>query len=259
MKITLADNHCHLSKEYYPNPLETLKDLEENTELEYVSSMGVNFDNNKELIELKNSYGKKFLRIGNGLHPEAVIDLGKFYRQELDRIIAQIRENSASIDIIGEIGIDFFYPNSRNFESEQKDAFREFIKLSLELKKPVSIHAREAFTEIMEIIDELIENGEEYRGFLHCFTGNFEQGMFFIEKGFKLGIGGLITYKKNDELRKTVKEILDFYEDKEFDDLFGLESDAPYLSPEPIRSEQNSPKNVKIIKEFLINELTQLR
>lgn len=256
MKIQLADNHCHLSKEYYPEPKKVLEELEKTTNLEYIASMGVNFDNNKELLELKKSYGKKFLKIGCGLHPEEVINLGKYYKQELDRIVNQIRENADQIDIIGEIGIDFYYPNSRDYENEQIETFRTLLKLAIDLKKPVSIHARESFEEIMKILDEEIENGDEYKGYLHCFTGNFEQGMFFIEKGFKLGIGGIVTYKSGENLLATIKELLEFYEDKEFDDLFGLETDAPYLTPNPLnRSEQNNPKNVEVIAKFLEEKL----
>lgn len=256
MKITLADNHCHLSKEYYPENEKLLEELENNLELEYVISMGVNFDNNQELLELKKSYGKKFLKIGCGLHPEEVISLGKYYKQELDRVISQIRENVNQIDIIGEIGIDFYYPNSREFEKVQVDTFRSLIQLAKELNKPVSIHARESFDEIMKILDDEIENSDEFKGYLHCFTGNFEQGMFFIEKGFKLGIGGIVTYKSGTDLLSTIKELLEFYEDKEFDDMFGLETDAPYLTPNPLnRSEQNNPKNVEVIAEFLEEKL----
>ncbi len=81
--------------------------------------------------------------------------------------------------------------------------------------------------------------------------------MFFIEKGFKLGIGGIITYKKSEDLRSTVKQILEFYEDKDFNDIFGLETDAPYLTPEPIRSEKNKSDNVKIIAEYIEKSVNQ--
>jgi len=103
----------------------------------------------------------------------------------------------------------------------------------------------------MEVVEEVFQDNSKFNGYLHCFTGTFEQGMFFIEKGFKLGIGGIITYKKADDLRKTVKDLLAFYEDKDFNDLFGLETDTPYLTPEPNRSEKNNPENIKLIAKYI--------
>lgn len=253
-KIIIADNHAHISKEYFEKPVEKIKELEKSSGLEYLAIMGIDYENNIENLEYKKLVGSDFLRIGLGLHPEAVISLGKLYKQELERIIKLIRVNKDQIDFIGEVGIDFFYPNSRDFENEQKLAFREFVRLSQELNIPMSIHARESFDEVMEIIDDEIQD-DSFHGFLHCFTGNFEQGMFFIEKGFKLGIGGIITYKKSAELRQTVKDLLAFYKDKNFNDLFGLETDTPYLSPEPIRSQSNSPENIKYIAEYIEKEI----
>ncbi len=249
-RILLADTHAHISKEYFQDPIKIINDLKGNAGLEFLSIMGVSFENNQENLEYKRIIDKTFLRIGVGLHPEVIISLGKLYTLELDRIINQIRLNKDSIDIIGEIGIDFYYPNSRSFESEQENAFRQLVKLGVELEKPLSIHARESFVEIMEIIDEEV-NDDLFHGYLHCFTGNFEQGMFFIEKGFKLGLNGIITYNKSIALRQTVKELLEFYKDRDFNDLFSLETDTPYLAPEPIRSEQNTPSNIGIIAKYI--------
>lgn len=251
MEILLADNHCHISKEYFEDPKSELERLEKVSGLEYVTTMGTEYDDDKENLELKKNFNSKFLKIGVGLHPEEVIKLGKFVNHELERLEVLIKENAKNIDFIGEIGIDLTYPNSKEFKKEQIDAFKIMCKLAKELNKPVSIHARESFDEIMAVVDEVYQDNSKFNGFLHCFTGTFEQGMFFIEKGFKVGLGGIITYKKADDLRKTVKELLNFYEDKNFNDLFGLETDTPYLTPEPHRSEKNSPENIKIIAAFI--------
>lgn len=253
-KIQIADNHSHILKKYYENPLEELKSLTE-TDLEYVLSVGLDYDSNNELLELKKQFKSNFLRIGLGLHPEEIIQLGKYVNHELSRIEAQIRSNINEIDYIGEIGIDLYYSNSKGTKKEQIYAFTEMCRLAIEYQKPISIHARNSFEEIMQVIESLKFNPNRFNGFVHCFTGNFEQGMFFIERGFKLGISGVITYKSGEKLRNTVKELLKFYSNKEFNDIFGLETDSPYLSPEPIRSEKNSPRNIKLIAEFIENFL----
>lgn len=256
-EICLADNHCHLLKEYYQNTAQEVERLEKGSGLKYIASMGVDFNTNKELLDLKNSIKTKFLKIGAGIHPEEVIKLGKLVNHEIDRVGEQIRKNADLIDFVGEVGIDYSYPHSKEFRDEQLYAFRTLCQLAIDLGKPISIHARESFDDIMNIIDYLDFQPNRFNGFLHCFTGNFEQGMFFIEKGFKLGIGGIITYKKSDELRNTVKDLIEFYSDKSFDDLFGLETDSPYLAPEPKRGETNSPENIKIIRDFIVKEILE--
>jgi TatD DNase family protein len=256
MKIKLADHHAHIVKEYYDDPLSEVKRLFENGIIEHLVCVGTEFDSNKEILELSKKFNNKdFLKVGLGIHPEQVINLGNFSDQELGRVVKQINENIDLIDYIGEIGIDFSYPDSKKFKKEQIDTFKTLLKLAKENKKPVSIHARDAFEEIIEIVDEIGFDTEVFNGFLHCFTGDFEQGLFFIENGFKLGIGGIITYPKAENLRNTVKELLDFYSDKDFNDLFGLETDSPYLSPEPNRSEKNNPENVKIIADFIAKNI----
>jgi len=250
-KIQLAENHCHISSEYFDDPMNEINDLEKSSGLKYIISMGVEYGNDKELIELKKKYKSEFFKIGIGLHPEEVIKLGKLASHEVERIKLLARDYSNFIDYIGEIGIDFTYPGSKELRHEQIETFREMCKLAVKLGKPVSIHARDSFDEIIQVIEEVYLENSRFNGYLHCFTGNFEQGMFFIERGFKLGLGGIITYKKSDELRKTVRDLIEFYSDKDFDDIFGLETDSPYLSPEPIRSERNSPRNIKIIAEYI--------
>jgi TatD DNase family protein len=254
-KITLADNHCHISKESFESPLEEVKRLKKDSNLEYIVVMGTDYDNNLENLQLKEEFNDDFLKIGFGLHPEEVIKLARFSNHELERVKIQIQENKDKIDYIGEIGIDFTYPESKQYKKEQIKAFKEMCKLAKELEKPVSIHARESFEEVIEVVEEVFDDNSKFNGFLHCFTGTFEQGMFFIEKGFKLGLGGIVTYKSAQDLRQVVKELIEFYPDKDFNDLFGLETDTPYLSPEPVRSEKNNPENIKIIAEFVENLL----
>ena len=249
--IVLADNHCHILKEYFDDPISEIKALKASEELEYICSMGIQLESDLENLEYKKQFSDGFLRIGLGLHPSDVITLGEKALDEFEKVRDLILENKEKVDFIGEIGVDFTYPNAREFEKEQIKVFKEFCKLAKKLNIPVSIHCREAWDEIIQVIDEVEFKPDNFNGFLHSFTGDFEQGMFFIENGFKLGLNGIVTFKKSEELRNTIKELLEFYADKEFDDLFGLETDTPYLSPEPNRSDKNNPRNIKVLKEFI--------
>ncbi len=254
--IQIADNHCHLLSKYYKDPEAKIRDLQESG-LEYIVSLGTDFWTNQELLVLKQKISNGFLKIGLGLHPEEVISLGTLATYELERIIHQIIQNIEIIDYIGEIGIDFKYPNAVQYRDLQIQVFQEFCKLAKQFKKPMSIHARGSFQEIIDIIQSVGFDKNTFNGFLHCFTGSFEYGQALIENNFKLGIGGIITYKSGADLRDTVKKLVDYYSGSTLNDLFGLETDSPFLSPEPYRNKTNSPENVKIVAEYLTQFLSK--
>lgn len=249
--MKIADNHCHISKEYFEDPLQEIKNFENGTDLEYIAVMGVDYNNDEEYLGYKKELNSDFLRVGMGFHPSEIIACGEKSLEEFERIQKLIEDNRNFVDFIGEIGIDFTYPEAAKFRNEQITIFKNFLQLGKELEKPVSIHCREAWDEITESITEVEFDPEKFNGFIHCFTGDFEQGMFFIENGFKLGLNGIITFNKSQELRDVIKELISFYSDKSFDDLFGLETDTPHLTPEPIRREKNSPRNIRLINDFV--------
>lgn len=166
-----------------------------------------------------------------GLHPCSVKDN---YLEELVTIERAIAENK--IYAIGEIGIDLYWDKSTL--GIQQDAFRTQINWAKALGLPIAIHCREAFDEVFEILDE--QNDDRLFGIFHCFTGTMEQANRAIELGFKLGIGGVVTYKKAG-LDLVVKDI----------DLkhIVLETDAPYLAPVPFRGKENESSYLHYIAE----------
>jgi TatD DNase family protein len=145
------------------------------------------------------------------------------------------RENIA----VGEIGMDLYW--DKTFKDEQAQAFRIQIEWAKELKLPIVIHARDAFDEIFEIVDEL--NDSTLSGVFHCFTGNLEQAKR-IENygGFKIGIGGVLTYKKSG-LDEVVKEVPL--------EMLLLETDSPYLPPTPFRGKRNESAYINYVAEKL--------
>jgi TatD DNase family protein len=250
MKLTIADHHCHISKEYFDDPVSEIKSLHADSGLEYVVIMGVDYNNDVENLSYKLQYADPFLKIGVGLHPAEIIELGDFAIQEYERIERLIRENSNQIDYIGEIGIDFTYPHAEEAREMQIKIFRKFCELSVELNLPVSIHARGAMSEVLDVVRSTFSK-ERFNGYLHCFTGTYEDAVDCVEHGLKLGIGGIITFKKSEELRSDLKKLFAAYPEKDPNELIGLETDTPYLTPEPKRSEKNSPRNIQLIADFL--------
>ncbi|MEY4520957.1 MAG: hypothetical protein RIT10_142 [Bacteroidota bacterium] len=160
-----------------------------------------------------------------GLHPGYV---NENWEQDLVIIRKALDENKHIA--IGEIGMDLYW--DKTFIEEQKKAFRIQIEWAKELNLPIVIHARDAFDEIFEILDEL--NDAALTGVFHCFTGTLEQAQKINSYGgFYLGIGGVLTYKKSD-LPSVLTEI-------PLEQII-VETDAPYLPPTPHRGKRNESK-----------------
>ena len=169
-----------------------------------------------------------------GLHPSYVKEN---WMDELKIIETHLFKNPSKYCAVGEIGMDLFW--DKTFIEAQKIVFQTQISWAKKLKLPIAIHARDAFDEIFEIIDE--ENDETLKGVFHCFTGSIEQATKILDYGgFKLGIGGVITYKNSG-----LTEVLNSVELKHL----VLETDAPYLSPAPFRGKRNESAYLSYIIE----------
>ncbi|MGB1004237.1 MAG: TatD family hydrolase [Salibacteraceae bacterium] len=167
-----------------------------------------------------------------GLHPS---DVKENFEEEL-AIVKKEAEKGKYI-AIGEIGIDLYW--DKTFLKQQQEAFAFQIELAKTHGLPIAIHARDSFDEIFEVLDQ--HNDENLTGVLHCFTGNLEQANRVINYGgFKLGIGGVATFK-NGGLDKVIPHV----------DLkhLVLETDAPFLAPTPYRGKRNESKYIPIIAD----------
>jgi TatD DNase family protein len=169
-----------------------------------------------------------------GLHPGYV-------KEDWEQQLAIIKDYlfKGNYIAVGEIGIDLYW--DKTFIEEQKSAFSQQVNWAKELNLPIVIHAREAFQEIFDILDVL--HDDRLRGIFHCFTGDADQAKKALSyKGFKLGIGGVLTYKKA-ELDKVLENI----------DLRNivLETDSPYLPPVPYRGKRNESSYLVHIAEKL--------
>ena len=168
-----------------------------------------------------------------GLHPTST---KANYKEELALVEKQLEQRK--FYAIGEIGIDLYW--DKTFLKEQQDAFRHQIQLAKKYKLPIVIHCREAFNEVFEILEE--QKSADLFGIFHCFTGNFEQAQQAIALNFKLGIGGVITFK-NGKIDQYINQI----------DLkhIVLETDAPYLAPVPYRGKRNESAYVVNVAQKL--------
>lgn len=168
-----------------------------------------------------------------GLHPTSVKE---DYIQQLE-ILEKLFEEHKFI-AIGEIGIDLYW--DKTFLKEQLIALRRQISFALDKELPVVIHSRESFPEVFRVLEEF--RGKGLKGVLHAFTGTLEDAEKALDLGFKLGIGGIVTFK-NSGLDKVVKEI--------GPENLILETDSPYLAPVPYRGKRNESSYICIINKKL--------
>ena len=217
--MKLIDTHCHLNKEYYEN-VETVINNAVSDNVEYLIVSSCSPENWEENINLINKYGNE----------EIDYDL---YLEQMKKII----KSNSKIIAIGEIGLDYHYDNTN--KDRQKDLFIKQIMLAKEYKLPIVIHTRDATKDTIDILKKF-----NIKGIIHCFSGSLETAREYINMGFYLGIGGVVTFK-NSKLKDVIKEI--------GLDSIVLETDSPYLSP--IRGSKNFPKNIKIIAEYIASLL----
>ena len=172
-----------------------------------------------------------------GLHPTSVKSDYLSHLDNLEKLVAHHK-----FIAIGEIGIDLYW--DKTFLKEQMISFRRQIAFAFDNGLPVVIHSRDAFPEVFSVLDEF--KGKALKGVFHAFTGTLQDAETAIDMGFKLGIGGIVTFK-NSGLDKIVSEI--------GPDNLILETDSPYLAPVPYRGKRNESSYICIINRKLADIL----
>lgn len=227
------DTHTHLFAEEFENDRAEVVQNAINLGVEKMLLPNIDEATVDKMYHLVEQFPKNCYAM-MGIHPCSV-------KKEVATQLVEFREkmNRKDFVAIGEIGIDLHWDKSTL--PEQEIAFRTQIQWAKELKLPIVIHARDSFNEIFNVLDE--ENDENLTGVFHCFTGNLDQ-LKKIEsyKGFKLGIGGVLTFK-NTNLSETLKHT-------SLDSIV-LETDSPYLSPVPFRGKRNESSYILHVAEKL--------
>lgn len=230
--MEFIDTHAHLYLNQFELDIDTVVQEARNNHVSKVLLPNIDSGSIDGLLRLKTKFPDYF-EVMMGVHP---CSIKEDFQKELKAVEAEfLRQDFVAV---GEIGLDYHWETK--YKAEQIKAFRTQINWAKDLKLPIAVHCREAFDDILDIIDE--EQDGRLRGVLHCFTGNVDQAKQLIDNGFLLGVGGVITYR-NSGLDKTITEI----------DLHHLilETDAPYLSPVPYRGKRNQSAYLMHIAEKL--------
>ena len=226
----LIDSHCHVLSSEYDNVDEIIKDSI-NSGVEKIIVNGYDLKTSKEAVELANKYDHVYAAVGIG--PSNVTDVN----DETYDIISKLAKESKVV-AIGEVGLDYYW-TTKNKEMQLK-VFKTMLKIAKTNNLPVIVHCRKSFLDTYNLLKE-----SDLTGIIHCYSGSVDMAKRFIKLGFLLGIGGVITFKNAKSLKDVVKAI----------DInnFSLETDSPYLSPEPYRGKPNTPKNVKLVATEIAN------
>lgn len=216
-----VDTHCHLDSRECNDIELVIKNVENNI----IIVSGYDDDSNKEVIDLIEKYPNVYGTIG--IHPSEV--------KTSNLSIIEKYVNHPKVVGIGEIGLDYHY--GKEDKELQIDYFKKQIEIARKNNKTVVIHSRDAALDTLEIIAE----NPDVNYVMHCYSYSLEMAKQLLKYHVKFGIGGVLTFKNSKELKKVVESIPLEY--------LLLETDSPWLSPEPFRGQKNEPKNVILVAQ----------
>ena len=227
----IIDTHCHIYNSEIENAEEIIRECAKNNI--YMILNGVDPESNKEILELSKKYDNVYAALG---YDHSVVD--KITEEDISLLDEQL--NNEKVVAVGEIGIDYYWVKDN--KDKQKDLFERMLNLAEKHKLPVIVHAREAIGDTYEILKK-----HNIIGSMHCYQGSKEMAKEFIKLGFYIGIDGPITYNNNRKQKEMIKEI-------DIDHIL-VETDSPYLTPEPKRGEKNTSLNLIYIIRKIAEEL----
>ena len=237
----IIDTHAHYDDEQYDDEQydvdrDKLLMSMESHNVERMVTVGANIESSKAALALTKQY--PFIYGAVGVHPNEVAELDADKMKWLRQAAADEK-----IVAIGEIGLDYYYDQPD--PAVQKKWFERQLDLAREVSLPVIIHSREAAEDTMTIMKA--RKAEEIGGVIHCYSYSVEMAREYVKMGFYIGIGGVVTFKNAKKVKEVVKSIPMEH--------IVLETDCPYLAPEPHRGSRNDSSNLR----FVVQEIAALR
>jgi TatD DNase family protein len=227
----LIDSHVHLDMEQFEGDRDEVVSRARSAGVGAMLNVGYDPSSFERTIALTERYAEVYGALG--IHPHNAKDWNGDLEKELKQAVLRKK-----IVALGEMGLDYYRDLSPR--DVQRDVFRRQIGIALYFKKPVIVHCREAFPDVVRILRE--EGASEVGGVFHAFPGGPDEAEAVLDLGFLIGIGGSLTYK-NSKLPEVVSRLPS--------SAFVLETDCPYLPPEPYRGKRNEPAYVAIVRDRL--------
>lgn len=226
----IFETHAHYDDESFDEDRQELLESLAANNISHVINIGATLSSVKKTIELMAKY--PFVYGAIGIHPEGVGEL-------TEESFAWLKEQCSleKAVAVGEIGLDYYWKEPER--EIQKHWFVRQLQLAKEVQLPVVIHSRDAAKDTIDIMKQ--EKAEETGGVVHCFSYTKETARIFLDMGFYMGIGGVITFKNAQKLKEALNYIPM--------DRVLLETDSPYLAPVPYRGKRNTSLNLPYIME----------
>ncbi|MDD3102023.1 MAG: TatD family hydrolase [Patescibacteria group bacterium] len=244
----MIDTHSHLNFKVFDNNYKEVIKRSLDNGVQAIINIGTDLESSKKVVAIANEFQNCYAAVG--LHPTDI------EKENFDpkKYINLVNLNQDKIKAIGETGLDYYHITNNAERDKQKEIFKKHLELAQKLNLPIIIHCRgskenpkDAYLEILSILSSL---SFIPRGVIHCFTSDLEIAQKFLNLGFYLGFTGVITFKNTHSLFEVVKNV----------DLnrILIETDCPFLAPEPHRGEQNEPSYVRFVAEKIaeIKELS---
>ncbi len=234
----IFDTHAHYDdKAFAEDRSKLLLSMKENN-VDKIVDVGVDMASTKEAVEL--AYNYDFIYAAVGVHPSEVEEMSEHDIETLRKyIIDDSAREDKKIVAIGEIGLDYHWEEpSRTL---QKEWFAKQLELAQELEMPIIIHSRDAAEDTYEILKVYAEHG--LKGVMHCYSYSVEMAKKYVDMGLYIGIGGVLTFKNAKKLKEVAAEIPL--------EKIVLETDCPYMAPEPHRGKRNDSTYIKYVVKVL--------
>jgi len=206
--------------------------------LDVVINVGASMQMNERTMEIAHEFSRVYAAIG--MHPS---ELASRRDDTMDWL--QAHATDEKVVAIGEIGLDYYWVKEPDLRLEQKEWFRKQLALARQMNLPVIIHSRDAAKDTLELMKE--ENAQEIPGVVHCYSYSIENALDYIQMGYYIGIGGVVTFNNAKTLKEVVKQI-------PLERIL-VETDCPYMAPEPFRGKRNS----SLYLPYIIEKIAQIK
>ena len=228
----IFESHAHYDDDAFAEDREAVLRQCQEEGIEYIVNVSASLRSVKTTLALAEAHA--FVYAAVGIHPD---DVGELDEEQFAWLRDQCRHPKAVA--VGEIGLDYYWDKEKH--ETQKYWFHRQMELAKELKLPMIVHSREAAADTLEAIKQA--HSPELRGVIHCFSYGPEMAKEYLKMGYYIGVGGVVTFKNAKKL-KEVGEMLPL-------ERILLETDCPYLAPEPNRGKRNSSRNLPYVAEAI--------
>ena len=230
----IFETHAHYDDERFDEDRESILHEMLSSNIDTIVNVGASFDGCVKSIELAHKYDRIYAAIG--IHPSEIKD----YTEDTKQYILH-NANDPKVVAIGEIGLDYYWDKEESVQSAQRQVFRDQLKIARDTNLPIIVHSRDAAKDTMDIIKEAKDYG--LTGVIHCFSNSLEMAREYVKMGYYIGVGGVVTFKNS----KTLKEVVEGIDLEHI----VIETDCPYMAPEPHRGKRNmSPYLVHVAEKL---------